>query len=159
MSTHRRSGARTSVGSGKGKVEEILLETRESTGSSDEDIITEESPPRYEDIKLQKPGATVYSAEDPPKVIVDENGEEHFTAPAETPRDLITEVIHATDDPTLNPWTFRTWFLGKRHTITIPLALLTSYRYLPCGVLGNACYHLLLQTSDCHCVNYFPGCH
>jgi hypothetical protein len=38
--------------------------------------------------------------------------EEHYNAPAETAEDLITEVIHATDDPTLNPWTFRAWFLG-----------------------------------------------
>jgi hypothetical protein len=41
-----------------------------------------------------------------------EEEEEHYNAPAETAEDLVTEVIHATDDPTLNPWTFRTWFLG-----------------------------------------------
>ncbi|KAF2665474.1 OPT superfamily oligopeptide transporter [Microthyrium microscopicum] len=45
-------------------------------------------------------------------VILDEDGEEQYNAPAETAKDLITEVIHVTDDPTLNPWTFRTWFLG-----------------------------------------------
>jgi hypothetical protein len=42
----------------------------------------------------------------------DPESEEHYNAPAETAEDLITEVIHATDDQTLNPWTFRTWFLG-----------------------------------------------
>lgn len=26
--------------------------------------------------------------------------------------DLTKHVIHAVDDPTDNPWTFRTWFLG-----------------------------------------------
>lgn len=46
-------------------------------------------------------------------VIIDEDGEEYFTAPAETAEDLVTEVIHVTDDPSLNPWTFRTWFLGR----------------------------------------------
>ena len=62
---------------------------------------------------------TVSRSQDPEKqdqynhhVLIDEDGEEHFTAPAETAEDLITEVIHVTDDPTLNPWTFRTWFLG-----------------------------------------------
>ena len=33
-------------------------------------------------------------------------------APARSATDFITEVIHAKDDPTLNPWTFRTWFVG-----------------------------------------------
>ena len=43
---------------------------------------------------------------------IDDEGLEHFTAPPTTAADLTTEVIHASDDPTLNPWTFRTWFLG-----------------------------------------------
>jgi hypothetical protein len=45
--------------------------------------------------------------------VYDEDGEEIYTAPVETAKDLITEVIHARDDPTLNAWTFRVWFLGK----------------------------------------------
>jgi OPT oligopeptide transporter protein len=28
------------------------------------------------------------------------------------PRDLVTEVLSLEDDPTLNPWTFRMWFIG-----------------------------------------------
>src|ERR1700760_3621842 len=47
------------------------------------------------------------------QVSYDEDGEEHYTRPAETAEDLITEVIHVRDDPTLNPWTFRVWFIGK----------------------------------------------
>jgi hypothetical protein len=45
--------------------------------------------------------------------LYDDDGEIVYTAPAETAKDLITEVIHARDDPTLNAWTFRVWFLGK----------------------------------------------
>lgn len=30
-----------------------------------------------------------------------------------TAEDLVTQVIHVEDDPTLNPWTFRMFFLGK----------------------------------------------
>jgi OPT oligopeptide transporter protein len=41
----------------------------------------------------------------------DEEGHD-WNAPPETARDLVTEIIHAEDDPTLNPWTFRMWFLG-----------------------------------------------
>jgi len=44
---------------------------------------------------------------------VDDDGEEHYNVPAETAEDLVTEVIHVRDDPTLNPWTFRVWFLGR----------------------------------------------
>jgi hypothetical protein len=43
--------------------------------------------------------------------LFDEEGRE-WNAPAETAQDLVTEVIHAVDDPSLNPWTFRMWFLG-----------------------------------------------
>jgi hypothetical protein len=32
-----------------------------------------------------------------------------------TAEDLITTVIDLEDDPTQNPWTFRVFFIGKRH--------------------------------------------
>jgi hypothetical protein len=47
------------------------------------------------------------------EVSYDEDGEEHYTRPAETAEDLVTEVLHVHDDPTLNPWTFRVWFIGN----------------------------------------------
>jgi hypothetical protein len=50
------------------------------------------------------PGAPTY---------VDDDGFNIYNSPAETAKDLITEVLHVEDDPTLNPWTFRTWFLGE----------------------------------------------
>ena len=30
----------------------------------------------------------------------------------ETAKDIVTQVIHLDDDPTINPWTFRMFFLG-----------------------------------------------
>ena len=49
-----------------------------------------------------------YTATLPPAYL-DEDGSEHFNVPAETAKDLATEVIHAVDDPTLNPvFTFST---------------------------------------------------
>ena len=27
--------------------------------------------------------------------------------------DIVTKVLHADDDPSLNPWTFRMWFIGE----------------------------------------------
>jgi hypothetical protein len=52
----------------------------------------------------------------PGRLVEDEEKEDEFihNAPAETATDFITEVIHAEDDPSLNPWTFRTWFVGMR---------------------------------------------
>lgn len=32
--------------------------------------------------------------------------------PPSTARELVTEVISTDDDPSLNPWTFRMWFIG-----------------------------------------------
>jgi hypothetical protein len=40
----------------------------------------------------------------------DEN--KRFTKPPTTARDLVSEVLAVEDDPSINPWTFRMWFLG-----------------------------------------------
>jgi hypothetical protein len=32
--------------------------------------------------------------------------------PPTTARDLVTEILRVEDDPTVNPWTFRMWFIG-----------------------------------------------
>ena len=48
-----------------------------------------------------------------PVVYLDDYEEEHYKLPPETAEDFVTEVIHARDDPTLNPWTFRVLFLGS----------------------------------------------
>jgi len=38
--------------------------------------------------------------------------DEQYNGPPHTATDLVTEVLHVEDDPSLSPWTFRTWFLG-----------------------------------------------
>ena len=37
---------------------------------------------------------------------------DHTTKPPTTARDLVTEILTIEDDPSLNPWTFRMWFIG-----------------------------------------------
>jgi hypothetical protein len=32
--------------------------------------------------------------------------------PPSTARELVTEILRVEDDPTVNPWTFRMWFIG-----------------------------------------------
>lgn len=41
--------------------------------------------------------------------------DDHFgeTAVVTTAKDLVTHILHVQDDPSLNPWTFRMFFLGK----------------------------------------------
>ncbi|KAF2401938.1 OPT superfamily oligopeptide transporter [Trichodelitschia bisporula] len=74
-----------------------------------------------------------------PRLHIDDDGEEHFDAPVETARDLVTEVIHATDDPTLNPWTFRTWFLGIGLS-TFGGVLATIYYFKPQQVVVSTVF-------------------
>jgi hypothetical protein len=59
---------------------------------------------------LQKAGASAYE---------DEDGETVRTTTTETAEDFAT-LISTKDDPTLNPWTFRTWFIGSLSTISPP---------------------------------------
>ncbi|KAE9975121.1 hypothetical protein BLS_002757 [Venturia inaequalis] len=85
----------------------------------------------------------------------DQESETIYTRPAETAKDLVTEVILVEDDPSLSPWTFRTWFLGcglavfgsattaintfKPQPVHIHLVFLVVLSY----VLGMGCEKLL----------------
>jgi OPT oligopeptide transporter protein len=96
---------------------------------------------------LEKPGL-------PYPAYLDEEGGD-WNAPPETARDLVTEVIHAWDDPTLSPWTFRMWFLGiglsafggvlstiyyfKPQTLGVSTIFLGCISY----ILGEAMSHLI----------------
>jgi hypothetical protein len=42
----------------------------------------------------------------------DNDGAAHIKEPVTTAEDLVTQVIHVQDDPSLNAWTFRVFFLG-----------------------------------------------
>lgn len=41
------------------------------------------------------------------------DGFHKVTEPVESAKDLVTQVLHVEDDPSLNPYTFRVFFLGK----------------------------------------------
>lgn len=45
----------------------------------------------------------------------DATKEDHFgeAVVLENAKDILTHIIHVDDDPTLSPWTFRAFFLGK----------------------------------------------
>lgn len=59
---------------------------------------------------LGEKGALDYSTELPH--YHDEEGRDDGQIHLDTAEDLVTQVIHVDDDPTLNPWTFRTFFIG-----------------------------------------------
>ena len=42
-----------------------------------------------------------------------ESGESEEPHHVSTAKDLVTNILHVDDDPSLNPWTFRMWFLGE----------------------------------------------
>lgn len=42
---------------------------------------------------------------------------------ARSARDLVTEVLAVEDDPSVNPWTFRMWFIG------ISMSIFAGYAY------------------------------
>jgi len=44
-----------------------------------------------------------------------------------TAEDLVTRVISVEDDPSLNPWTFRTFFLGRSQDSALPFVATSSY--------------------------------
>jgi len=47
--------------------------------------------------------------------------DKQYSKPPTTARDLVSEVLTLDDDPSLDPWTFRMWFLG------IGLSMFASY--------------------------------
>lgn len=52
---------------------------------------------------------------EPPPAFGEDSGEDFAKAniPVESANDLVTQIIHLEDDPTEQPLTFRTWFLGS----------------------------------------------
>lgn len=43
---------------------------------------------------------------------LDDGEDGQYQRPPTTARDLVCEILLVEDDPTMNPWTFRTWFIG-----------------------------------------------
>ena len=52
----------------------------------------------------------------PPSYTGDREDVGEFRMHVSTAEDLVTEVLHVEDDPSLNPWTFRMFFLGTDYT-------------------------------------------
>lgn len=56
--------------------------------------------------------------------LVLDDSEIHYSKPVENAMDLVTEVLHVDDDTSLNPWTFRMWFLGT--FLSFPTVMIRS---------------------------------
>jgi hypothetical protein len=61
--------------------------------------------------KNEKIAKEPYEAELPH--YTDEEGHGGDVNHLDTAEDIVTTVIHVVDDPTLNPWTFRMFFIGE----------------------------------------------
>ena len=63
-----------------------------------------ESPKHFDEKNVEAVAAPAYEDEE-------NQGDGHLhIASAE---ELVTNILHVDDDPNLNPWTFRMWFLGE----------------------------------------------
>jgi hypothetical protein len=68
------------------------------------------------DLDISKDEKRAYNEEaEPAPIYTDEEGKLGGEGAVETNEDLVTRVIHVEDDPSLNPWTFRVFFLGTRN--------------------------------------------
>lgn len=45
-------------------------------------------------------------------------------APLTTAEEIVTNVIHVDDDPTLSPWTFRMFFIGELFSLWCPFLVI-----------------------------------
>lgn len=108
---------RAAVGEGA-QADDRGLSSARTTFSQDEEKFIDSKGQDWEKGVLSREDTDVsalppYKTASLPLYGVEEDGSEHYNAPVQSAKDLITEVIHARDDPTLNPWTFRVWFLGE----------------------------------------------
>jgi hypothetical protein len=117
------------------------------------------------DSKMEEYGAqdTPYKSSDVEKsaVPVTSYGEgvfdEHYDRPAETAEDLVTEVIHVRDNPSLNPWTFRTWFIGKWQPMCLKKNVeLISSRNWTFDFWRHFIHNLLFQATTSPYICRFP---
>jgi hypothetical protein len=65
-------------------------------------------------------------------------------APIATAEEIVTHVIHVDDDPTLNPWTFRMFFIGEPFLCGLPFCdklacPLTRSQVLDCPHSERSC--------------------
>ncbi|KIW33917.1 OPT family small oligopeptide transporter [Cladophialophora immunda] len=98
----------------------------------------------------------------------DNDGVAHIKEPVTTAEDLVTQVIHVQDDPSLNPWTFRVAFLGcglsifgavlqeifffKPQTIFVSVVFLTVIAY----ILGEAMASIIPRKGVFRYLNPHP---
>jgi hypothetical protein len=108
MSDEKQSYAVGAVGGGhlsqeivKGPISETTKDSKIEEPSNDISISKDSLKSPYSDATKE------YSV--PP--YTDEEGKAENVV-VSNEEDLVTRVIHVEDDPTLNPWTFRMFFLG-----------------------------------------------
>ena len=82
--------------------------------------------------------------------------------PVSTAEELVTNILHVDDDPTLNPWTFRMWFIGEFiYTDTLmreqsSQSELTTARYRPLCLWRHPRNDLLFQAADPFRLRHIP---
>lgn len=82
-----------------------------------EDTDNLDSDKEFKDVDISKENDGFNEMEKPSVDFVDhpayESDNEGDMRVISTAKELVTTIIHAEDDPTINPWTFRMFFIGS----------------------------------------------
>lgn len=87
-----------------------VVGTEEPHYSEDAQMDSSRTPSNHSRDVKEKEADTYFNEKDMPAYTDVENQEEEMHL--DTAADIVTHVIHLDDDPTINPWTFRMFFLG-----------------------------------------------
>jgi len=95
------------------------------------------------DVEKEAPSPEVTSLNNESPVF-DASKEDHFGEAdvISDAKDIVTHVIHVDDDPTLSPWTFRAFFLGK---YCAPRCLLETFTDVRDEGIGLAIFASVIQ--------------
>jgi hypothetical protein len=103
MSIHRHSDEAHADTDGLGSPEPTVDTFSEKPKINEDAVDAKGAPEIQYKIEGESDAAPIYT---------DEEGKLEGEGAVETNEDLVTRVIHVEDDPSLNPWTFRVFFLG-----------------------------------------------
>ena len=69
-------------------------------------------------------------------------------------------ALHVEDDPSLNPWTFRTWFLGTSWTLVVVSSVTSDNIHRPwsLSILRYSCNDLSVQAARHRAVSHLLVC-
>ena len=85
-----------------------MSDVKVSSRTQDDEVLSAGESPDFAPVDEKKANVSAGSSQDG----VEDGENESIHKPADQ-NDILTRTLHVQDDPTMNCFTFRTWFLGK----------------------------------------------